>query len=424
MKKSFILLIPFLVILGTFFNSCVDDTFDEPEISFKDPDIATNTTIKEIKSMLGGANHFEITEDLVFSAIVIANDSTGNFYKKIVVQDNTGGIEILIDGRNMYGKYPVGRKIFVKAQGLALAQSKGVIRMGRVFSNGSLVEIPFKEVEKFITGGSLNNVVEPKIRTFSQISDDDISTLVKFDNVQFEEPGTTFANGTLKIDENRTLVDCNGGSFIIRTSGYAVFANDTIPSLNGSLLCVVGKYKDTYQGYIRSLKDIDFKNERCGTNPGGGLFSDDFEEGLDKWNAVNVKGEQVWQHSDKYGNPGGCAKISGYQSGPHENEDWLITPGIDLSGSGAHSLTFDNATKYNGNPMEVYISTDYAGSGLPSAATWTQLSYQRSGGNWEWVSSGIIDLGAYAGKKVYIAFKYTSTDSAAATWEIDNVVIK
>lgn len=39
------------------------------------------------------------------------------------------------------------------------------------------------------------------------------------------------------------------------------------------------------------------------------------------------------------------------------------------------------------------------------------------------VNSGAIDFTAYAGKNVNVAFKYTSTTSAAATWEIDNVKV-
>ena len=42
--------------------------------------------------------------------------------------------------------------------------------------------------------------------------------------------------------------------------------------------------------------------------------------------------------------------------------------------------------------------------------------------DWTFVTAA-VDLSAWAGKKVQIGFKYTSTTSAAATWEIMNVVV-
>ena len=631
MKKLFNYL--FIGLVSTFIiSSCVDTKFDEPEFPFKDPDIATNTTIKELKALHSSGAFETIDDDLVFSAVVIANDSTGNFYKKIVVQDETAGIEILIDGRDLYGKYPIGRKVFVKAKGLVLGEDHGVVQLGALVSEGSMVSIAFKEVGEIVVGGSLNNPVVAKEMKIGQFSDDDISTLVKFTNVQFStgDIGANFADGTAHVNFNRTLVDCSKKEFIIRTSGYAEFANDTVPSLNGELTCVLGKYRNDYQGYLRSLKDINFYQERCGTTTGnetlitissvrdlfasgqttmsdnvkisgvvisdkntsnidgknmvlqdatagivvrfeaahdfelndqvevvvsnlelseyknllqfngvvleaatktgtgtveakvatvseiltnneawestlvkikdaqitggavykdkdvvvqdatgtidlytrsfatfaedalptgnvdvtaivgqykdnyqlylrntddvtgggggGGtgesVFSDDFESGLGKWNAVNVLGDQVWTHITQHGNPGGCAKMTGYKNGAHANEDWLISPQLDFTGVTNPLIKFDNTTKYPGNPLELYVSTDYSGSGDPNSATWTQFTFHKSSGNWSWESSGNIDLTAYAGQKVYIGFKYTSTDSESATWEIDNVVVK
>lgn len=55
--------------------------------------------------------------------------------------------------------------------------------------------------------------------------------------------------------------------------------------------------------------------------------------------------------------------------------------------------------------------------------TWTQIAsvlVRAAGNNWNFISTGVIDLSEYKGQTVNIAFKYTSTDSEAATWEIKN----
>lgn len=64
------------------------------------------------------------------------------------------------------------------------------------------------------------------------------------------------------------------------------------------------------------------------------------------------------------------------------------------------------------------------GGGTQTAEpTWTELSsipVRAAGNNWNYVNSGAIDLSPYKGQTVNIGFKYTSTNSDAATWEIKN----
>lgn len=52
---------------------------------------------------------------------------------------------------------------------------------------------------------------------------------------------------------------------------------------------------------------------------------------------------------------------------------------------------------------------------MPKVPTWP------TAGNWNFVSSGDIDLAQYSGKNVQIGFKYESNTSGADTWEVRNV---
>lgn len=66
---------------------------------------------------------------------------------------------------------------------------------------------------------------------------------------------------------------------------------------------------------------------------------------------------------------------------------------------------------------------------MPSSETstenWQQVTIPNypDGNSWNEVSSGNIDLSAYAGKKIKFAFKYVSTTAAAATWEVYDVKV-
>lgn len=58
------------------------------------------------------------------------------------------------------------------------------------------------------------------------------------------------------------------------------------------------------------------------------------------------------------------------------------------------------------------------------ATDWTELTMNfPESESWNYVDGGDVDLSAYAGKLVQIAFKYTSTASNAGTWEIKDLKV-
>ena len=153
---------------------------------------------------------------------------------------------------------------------------------------------------------------------------------------------------------------------------------------------------------------------------------EDFEsQTLGNWSTYDVSGDQSWGASS-YGGAW-FAKMTGYSSGTHANEDWFISPALDFTSYTDERMSFVSAAYQDNtdNSLTVYVSTDYIGSGDPNSANWTDITSQcaLSTGGYGWVESGTIDLSSYENSSVYIAFKYVSTDTSANTWEIDNINI-
>jgi len=145
--------------------------------------------------------------------------------------------------------------------------------------------------------------------------------------------------------------------------------------------------------------------------------------GFGDFTPYSVKGAQVWTWDPVYT----CAKISGYLVTNLDNEDWLISPVIDLTTRASAKLTFYHTGKYFGTTSSeatLWISQNYT-SGDPTAATWTQLTIPNYMPNSDYVfiNSGIVDLKNYIGKKITLGFKYLSSPTAAGTWEIQNVTL-
>lgn len=156
-----------------------------------------------------------------------------------------------------------------------------------------------------------------------------------------------------------------------------------------------------------------------------------FEEDLSNWTSYSTEGPQEW-YWDSFGNPPGSAVMSGFDGGAVANEDWLVSPAMDFSLVIEATLDFDEAINYGTgnieNEQEVYISSDYSGSGDPAAnGTWEKLAItgRSSSDSWDFVSIDQVDISDYAQKtQVYIAFRYVSTTDGAATWEVDNVLVR
>ncbi len=136
--------------------------------------------------------------------------------------------------------------------------------------------------------------------------------------------------------------------------------------------------------------------------------------------AVSVSGDQVWEGTN-YG-----AKVTGYSGGQRlVNEDWLISSEIDLASFPNSSFQATQIFNY-GDPsgFSVLISADYTDD--VAAATWDviELTNVPDGTSWTAYTSEAYSLAAYNGETVNIAFKYTSSDSNAGTYEIEDVILR
>lgn len=149
---------------------------------------------------------------------------------------------------------------------------------------------------------------------------------------------------------------------------------------------------------------------------------------FNSFTAVSVNGAQTWTFSSSYG-----AVCTGYSAGvTYENEDWLISPTMNLVDMNNVKLTFSH-TRGTANVLNVGVAQGYYKvfatsnyTGNPTTTQWTELT----GVNhtvptaWQYVSSGeLIIPEAAKSANSRIAFRYFSNSSAAATWEIKNVKV-
>lgn len=412
------------------FTSCTDSdrTYQAGTPEIQTYELTTNKTVAALKAM-ATSSPTEYTADDVIEAYVTSNDSEGNFYKSISFQDvptasgTPIGFSVSVNKSMTFagGFYP-GRKVYIKLKGLFFGMQYGSLKIG---GDSALSGIEPLDYQKFLFPSATVLNEDDLVRHVTLATarlDLNQNTLLEIDNVQFANSSvgrTYFDIDSGGYATNQSIEDPYVGTIsICRISQYAPFSVHKIPSGKGSIRGVMTKYNSDYQYMVRY--ESDFKLTGARLIP---ALSEDFSNGLAAWNAYSVVGAQVWSQTS-YGNPAPCALMSGYSGGNKANEDWLISPVMNFSSYTSATLTFDSAYNYTGAPIQVLVSGNYSGTGNPNAATWTTLSPTLSSGGFSWANSGPVNLSAFAGNSsVYIAFKYTSTTSAASNWEIDNVKV-
>ena len=258
--------------LATGLSSCVDLEFDEPPTTGTPLNVEANTTVAELKALYIPGKLTRIEDDLVIRGVVVADDRSGNFYRSFIFQDESAGIEVLINLTDYYNFFPIGRELAIDCQGLYLGEYNGIVQLGgyTYIENGSEQLGDIVDYNQRISRGMLIGAPEPAVKTINELGPADVSTLVKLENVEFlfSETGLTFADVVGQQTLNRTIQDCDGNTIIVRTSGFATFAGDTIPSGNGSIVAVYSVFRNDQQLFIRERADIQMEGVRCSGGTG------------------------------------------------------------------------------------------------------------------------------------------------------------
>ena len=112
----------------------------------------------------------------------------------------------------------------------------------------------------------------------------------------------------------------------------------------------------------------------------------------------------------------------------YASESWLVSDEIDFTKANKPIMSFDVAMNFLNTDVftdhfALKVSEDYV-DGVKTA-TWTDLAFDNSdlGKNWNFKTISNLDLSAYKGKKIHIAFQYKGTDACAPTARVKNVKI-
>lgn len=444
MKKN-----PYSIALTILFSIIIiacNKKFDEPP-PYHGLDIKANLSIRELRNMHFPGNFEKILDEYTIEGTIIADDKKDNFYKSIVVQDSTAGITVRLDGFGLHNSYPVGMKLYIKLKELWLGDYGKMLQLGAGVDRSDpnfpeLIAIPQPLFNRYLSRGGILNAVVPKTVRLDELNDSLQSCLVIIADVEIPptDTGRPFADVVNKLSVNHSIRSCKGGSVVLRTSGFASFANLKTPRGNGSITAVYSVFRTEKQLLIRDTSDLQLNGLRCTGTGAKLLLYEDFEAiatsadlAVTAWKNIAETGAKHWQ--GKMANNNKYAEINAFATNQPMLVSWLILPAVNLSNSANEVLSFLTRDGFdNGGVLQVYLSTNYDGGFTPWKAKWVPLKAIISKGSVtgirsDWVPSGKISLAGFPGM-VHIAFRYDGADPGSifdkrtTSFQLDNVKIE
>lgn len=445
--------------------SCVqDDDYKVPSSLGDEENARLNTLIStsEEVSIAAAKTYFvpgqvtEIVADVYVKGYVSSSDQTGNFYKEFFIQDSpsnpTAALKVMLNQVDTYNQFNFGRETYINLKGLFIGEDRngdGVIGIGGGANGTRLTALTASEIPIKVLRSSVTEVIEPVSIGLSQINNTHIGIFVQIQNAQFSDAlaGEFFVDPMDDYDSSRPIQSCEGfdySYFPLETSSFANFAQIPLPTAKGGTIS--GVVNKTFNGsnlvlVLNTLSDINFDQDKCipsEIDDFSVVLEEDFQAAIDNtdldfpgWTNYSEAGTRVWR--EKFWEGNGYTEFSPFGSGQASNIGWLVTPGTDLTGLDNIFLNFKSAQHHLDqdspeNALEVFVSTDFDGSDV-LGATWEPITAALADSSSDWrvfMDSGLIDISAYSGQTLYVAFKANGSDTLndlAGSYMIDDLKI-
>lgn len=265
MKKSLIYIYTALLALaGSVSLSSCDDDFERPPMVVPTAKRHANTTIAELKTKFytGESNYATLVEkrdngtDYIIKGRVISSDQAGNFFKQLVIEDETGAIQVNIDSYDLYKSYQYGQEIVIDVTGLYVGAYGKLMQIGstpnnnypgRIASDLATKQIEVNglaEPEKVVAGeytiAALNDLISNQEEFLAKQC-----RLVSIKDVTFKDAGKATLADKDK-NTSRTISD-GTGDMIVYTSGYSDFYDYYCPEGKGTIVGILSFFNRSWQ---------------------------------------------------------------------------------------------------------------------------------------------------------------------------------
>ncbi len=221
----------------------------------------------------------------------VSSDATGNIYKSLSIQDETAALTVSLNQRCIFSDYPLGQDVVIDLTGLCVGYYRGLLQVGTPgapydgqpqvdrlswdlwldhvqrsgYPSNDFASIREGETapadRAYVIIADLNNLPSSGMDLYLMQSQ-----LVEFRDVYFEDGGKLpYSNYEESV--NRTLRGVNGGSIIVRNSGYSNFYNQMLPEGTGTVRGILSYFGDSWQLVLCGPDDVNISTKGSSDDP-------------------------------------------------------------------------------------------------------------------------------------------------------------
>lgn len=251
MNRIYIVL---LYILSLVTLSCGYDSFEDIELSKQQWSVTHR--ICELTS-----SPYSIQEDVIIEGVVVANDSSGNFYQEFYLQQaDTAGyvsahssLRVRLNYFDSYIDFPLGATIAINLKGWVVRQIDDALIVGIQANDLSSIPelIPTRMIALSQTNSQLKSLqISPLKLKIEQIESSHIGQKVQLDSLYFTEQIGIYSG-------ERELKALNSDSKIsLYTSPYSNLATEGVKNGVLSIEAIVVQRDKELQLMVNSLSEI------------------------------------------------------------------------------------------------------------------------------------------------------------------------
>ncbi len=443
-----------MLVAAAGFTSCDDDFEQAPLEEFiPHATMKPNTTLQELKEAFHQDVNFYSTEvgtkadgeHYIVSGRIVSSDEAGNIFKKIAIEDETGGAIFSINASGLYETYRYGQMVVVDVTGMWYGNYGAGVQIGGKPAADPATQAPSPMAESIWsaqaqTDGLANTdkitIYDLTVTEALELHNDPAELLrwqgrlVRITDVRFETPGKELAVSGQTNNTSYIIGDGNK-KLAINTSGYSTFWSTKAPKGTGSVLAVLTNYTSGWQLQLNNIDGLEgftpWSDEPEQEPDPVGSLDIDFEDGQipEGWGNIQISGDKAWYVPKPFDNNTYVA-MTGYK-GTAPFDSWLVSQPLDASLMTAKTLTFDtqvNGYKSTTSALEVYILDNADPAKANKTKLDPALAEAPADGYSSWKASGSINLASVKGK-FYIGWRYTATtDANYATWCVDNIKVQ
>ena len=259
--------------------------------------------------------------------------------------------------------------------------------------------------------------------------------------ITFSEPVLKGAGNIVikQVSDNSTVetIDVNNAAVSIAGSTATVTINALSNATDYYIEIAGGAFTDAALNQFAGISGATTWNFTTAPVPAAGIIGNNYTFTncastftSDGWLQYSVTGpSQFWGCTTGGRTDANAVQMNAFVASNNNplNEDWLISPAFDLTSVTLPALKFYSKGDFNGNSLQLKISSNHVSGTDPNTATWINLNGNfpaNVAGTGTWTLSDNIDLSAYNTANVRLAWVYSNpTTAASSKWSIDDVSI-